>query len=218
MAGGRSNGKAGSKRGPRKKSTTSSTRKSQRRPSEYAKEAVAEWGKAARLTGAALSPLVRRTAARITSASDDKGGRIGDAADAVLSKMGKPGKLASKLGVGSRMVERARPSRNGGSANGDGSVTEEHEDEPVAEQEQEEPLAEEEQEEPVAEKDGEPVAEEDEDEADDAEDGESPEAYEEEDEEDEPVEAYEEEDEEDEEDEDRRPHEAYPDVEPLPAR
>jgi hypothetical protein len=37
------------------------------------------------------------------------GGRVGDAADALLAKFGKPGKLAAKAGMGSRAVERVLP-------------------------------------------------------------------------------------------------------------
>lgn len=117
MAGGQSKGRMGkSARGKR-----SSGASAERRPSEYAREAVSEWGKAARLTGATLSPLAKRAVKRLVPSKSEKGGRIGDAADAVLSKMGKPGKVASKVGVGSRLIEKALPSGNGASANGSGT-------------------------------------------------------------------------------------------------
>ena len=115
MAGGQSKGKAGSRR------NRATGKGAERRPGEHAREAVAEWGKAARLTGAALSPLARRAAARLSPGGTEKGGRMGDAADAVLAKMGRPGKLASKIGAGSRLVEKARPGKNGAGSNGNGS-------------------------------------------------------------------------------------------------
>jgi len=43
---------------------------------------------------------------RLDPSKTEKVGRLGDAADAALAKFGKPGKLASKLSAGSRVLER----------------------------------------------------------------------------------------------------------------
>jgi uncharacterized membrane protein len=90
----------------------------ERRPAEYAKEAVSEWGKAARYGAAALTAIARgalpsgqrETALldKLNPAKTEKGGRIGDVTDKLLSKMGTGGKLASMLSAGSRVVERMR--------------------------------------------------------------------------------------------------------------
>jgi uncharacterized membrane protein len=55
---------------------------------------------------------------RLNPSRTDKGGRLGDAADLVLSKMGAGGKLASKGSLGSRIVERLRA---GGEDDGPGN-------------------------------------------------------------------------------------------------
>src|SRR2546423_11130743 len=86
---------------------------SRRRPKgsgEYMREAVSEWRKAARFAMAALAP-----AERIKKAKSANGG-VGDAADALLAKLGSPGKLASKARVGGRIMKRLRPGSGGGSA------------------------------------------------------------------------------------------------------
>src|SRR5436189_3502826 len=95
-------------------------------PAAYGREALSEWAKAARYG-------VRAIAARRHQASDggrpplkerlnpwrtSKGGRVGDAADRALSKLGTGGKLASKIGLGSRLVDRLQPS-NGGRGRGE---------------------------------------------------------------------------------------------------
>ena len=51
-------------------------------------------------------------AKRLNPAETEKGGRVGDAADALLAKLGPPGKLASKVSLGSRAVERLKPNIN----------------------------------------------------------------------------------------------------------
>jgi uncharacterized membrane protein len=100
---------------------------------EHMREAVSEWAKAARFAGAALAPVLKgRSVAkaakkakkadapslkdRLNPAKTDKGGRVGDAVDAVLDKTGgKAGTVASKLSLGSRLVERLRRgSKSGG--------------------------------------------------------------------------------------------------------
>ena len=94
-------------------------------PAAYAQEAVSEWGSAARYGLRAV--LARRHEAkhdqpplreRLNPSRTDKGGRLGDAADLVLSKMGAGGKLASKGSLGSRVVERLRA---GGEDDGPGN-------------------------------------------------------------------------------------------------
>src|SRR5436190_4623155 len=113
----------------------SRTEANDRRPSEYAKEALSEWGQAARYGARALAPAMKGVTSAATSyaerrrgkaplrerlnpAKTDKGGRIGDVADTTLSKFGTPGKLLSKVGLGSRIVERMR----GDGAAGDGKT------------------------------------------------------------------------------------------------
>jgi len=82
---------------------------------EYAQEALSEWGNAVRYGARAIAAKRRARAEakpplkeRLNPAKTDKGGRMGDVADIVLSKLGTPGKLASKASVGSRVVERMR--------------------------------------------------------------------------------------------------------------
>jgi uncharacterized membrane protein len=92
-------------------------------PAEYAREAFSEWSKAARFGAAALvasggsdkdeksdakaekPPLKERR----DTATTEKGGRVGDAADNLLSKLGFLGKTASKLSLGSRAVDKVVP-------------------------------------------------------------------------------------------------------------
>jgi len=90
-------------------------------PAEYAREALSEWRKAARFGAAALVasgaggkksdskseklPLKDR----LNPATTEKGGRVGDAADNLLSKLGFLGKAASKLSLGSRAVDKVVP-------------------------------------------------------------------------------------------------------------
>jgi len=52
---------------------------------------------------------------RLNPSKTDKGGRLGDVADLALSKFGTGGKVASKVSLGSRIVERIR----GSDADGD---------------------------------------------------------------------------------------------------
>jgi uncharacterized membrane protein len=81
-----------------------------RRPSEYAKEAFEEWGKATRYGARALGPMLGATKAAASTAKlglrRKATGKAGDLADAALAKFGVGGKLASKAGVGSRLVEK----------------------------------------------------------------------------------------------------------------
>lgn len=90
-------------------------RTQQKGPAAYAREAFSEWGEAARygmravtagrLEGKDDRPPLKE---RLTPSTTTKGGRLGDAADFVLSKLGTGGKLASKGALGSRLVERLR--------------------------------------------------------------------------------------------------------------
>jgi uncharacterized membrane protein len=89
-------------------------------PSAYAREALAEWRKAARFGAAALlasgggaskvkskdKPPLKE---RVNPATTEKGGRIGDAADKLLSRLGFLGKAASKFSLGSRAVDKVVP-------------------------------------------------------------------------------------------------------------
>jgi uncharacterized membrane protein len=77
-----------------------SSRRKEKRPGDYAKEAVAEWRKAAELGVAALSrAAASRGAARAKNGSA-VGGRVVSAAGELLGKLGAPARLASKLGAG----------------------------------------------------------------------------------------------------------------------
>jgi hypothetical protein len=118
------------------------------KPTAEAREALAMWGLALRYASAAVKPVAkgatqgvknsvkdRLSAAtssetsvkdRINPSSTEKGGKVGDAADALLAKMGKPGKLASKVSLGSRVVGRLAP----------GTTEEPDEQEPTAESEE----------------------------------------------------------------------------------
>ena len=103
-------------------------------PAAEAREALAMWTLALRYASAAVKPVAQGAAAgvkeRLSSATSgesslkerldpgttDKGGKIGDAADALLEKMGKPGKLAAKASLGSRTIGRLAPGTNEPSA------------------------------------------------------------------------------------------------------
>src|SRR4051794_29883890 len=90
-------------------------------PGEDAREALSEWRKAARSGAAALvasgaggekskskaeKPPLKE---RLNPATTEKGGRVGDAADNLLSKLGFLGRAASKLSLGSRAVDKVVP-------------------------------------------------------------------------------------------------------------
>jgi uncharacterized membrane protein len=78
----------------------SQTGQAEKGAAEYGREAIAQWAEAARYGVRALA--ARRQAA--------KGGKAGDMADLALSKLGRPGRLASKVKLGSRLVDRVTPS------------------------------------------------------------------------------------------------------------
>lgn len=104
---------------------------------EYGREALAEWADAARYGVRALA--ARREAAkagsslkgrldpsglkdRLDPTTTDKGGKAGDMADLALSKLGRPGRLASKVKLGSRLVDRMTPSDERSEADEDGGA------------------------------------------------------------------------------------------------
>lgn len=115
---------SGSQRGK-----ASESKQDEERPGEYAREALTEWGKAVRYAAAALVPMTKRATDgaksavarkaadanqqsltdRLNPAKTEKGGRVGDAADALLAQLGGPGKMASKVSLGSRLVDRMVP-------------------------------------------------------------------------------------------------------------
>jgi uncharacterized membrane protein len=89
---------------------------------DYGREALAQWTEAARYGVLALK--ARREAGnvgldkpslkqRLDPTQTDKGGKAGDLADVALAKLGPPGRLASKVKLGSRVVERVRPGGGG---------------------------------------------------------------------------------------------------------
>ena len=101
-------------------------------PSAEAREALALWGLALRYASAAVAPVAKGAAhsvkerlstatsgdgslkERLDPSKTEKGGKIGDAADALLEKMGPPGKLAAKASLGSRVIDRITPDHDGG--------------------------------------------------------------------------------------------------------
>lgn len=91
---------------------TSQAEKAEKGAADYGREALSQWADAARLGMRALA--ARREAAegksgvkeRLDPTKTDKGGKAGDVADLALSKLGGPGRLAAKVKMGSRMVER----------------------------------------------------------------------------------------------------------------
>jgi uncharacterized membrane protein len=112
-------GKRGSRNGSGPNRTSAAKRRSpERRPSDHAREALSEWRQAARYAGAALRPTDRpRLKDRLTSETGI-GHRVGQVADALVSKLGTSGALASKFGAGSRVVERIRGAGSGRSGAG----------------------------------------------------------------------------------------------------
>ena len=113
MAGSRKgNSKSGKGTGSTRRSATRgraaerSPNAADRSPGDYAQEALSEWGQALRYATSALRPGDGAPLKERLKAKEQIGGRVGNAADALLSKMGAPGKMASKLGLGSRMLKR----------------------------------------------------------------------------------------------------------------
>jgi uncharacterized membrane protein len=94
----------------------SQIRQAEKGAADYGREALLQWADAARYGIRALA--ARREAAkegpslkeRLDPTKTDKGGKAGDMADLALSKLGRPGRLASKVKLGSRLVDRVTPS------------------------------------------------------------------------------------------------------------
>jgi len=94
----------------------SQTGQAEKGAADYGREALSQWAEAARYGVRALA--ARREAAkggaslkeRLDPTQTDKGGKAGDMADLALSKLGRPGRLASKVKLGSRLVDRVTPS------------------------------------------------------------------------------------------------------------
>src|SRR4051794_15881980 len=96
-------------------------------PGDYAREAIAQWRQAFHhVTEAVSSPEGTKQGA----------GRVGEAVDALLAKAGRPGRVASKMRLGSRAVARLRPGEDGAepSVNGrNGDSAESHAPVPIQE-------------------------------------------------------------------------------------
>jgi len=119
----------------------SQTRQAEKGAADYGREALLQWADAARYGVRALA--ARREAVkegssvkeRLDPTKTDKGGKAGDIADMVLSKLGRPGRLASKVKLGSRLVDRVTPGgeRSKAVEGGDGGEVEASEPNGVAE-------------------------------------------------------------------------------------
>jgi uncharacterized membrane protein len=94
----------------------SQTGQAEKGAADYGREALSQWTDAVRFGVRALA--ARREAAkgghnlreRLDPTKTDRGGKAGDVADLALSKLGRPGRLASKVKLGSRLVDRMTPS------------------------------------------------------------------------------------------------------------
>lgn len=79
---------------------------------EYGREALSQWAAAARYGMRALAARREEAAGkpglkqRLDPTQTEKGGKAGDVADLALSKLGAPGRMASKVKLGSRLVDR----------------------------------------------------------------------------------------------------------------
>lgn len=91
------------------------SQKQEKGAAAYGREALSQWGDAIRFGGRAITARLRERERnpdrpplreRLDPSKTEKGGRLGNAADAAVARLGKPGKLASKLSLGSRLVER----------------------------------------------------------------------------------------------------------------
>jgi uncharacterized membrane protein len=91
------------------------SRQAERGAADYGREALTQWVDAARYGARALAarretakdgPGLKGLKERLDPTQTDKGGKAGDLADLALSKLGSPGRLASKVKLGSRLVDR----------------------------------------------------------------------------------------------------------------
>ncbi len=136
------------------KRTTASSAATPEAPAAEARKAVELWGLALRYASSAVAPAAKgaahgvkeRVAAmassdhsvkdRLDPSKTEKGGKPGDAADALLGRMGKPGRLAAKTALGSRIVGRIAPSLNDDEVEPEAPTAESDADEPVEESEE----------------------------------------------------------------------------------
>lgn len=98
----------------------------QRGAADYGREALTQWAEAARYGVRALRarreesrdrPSLKQ---RLDPTQTDKGGKAGDLADFALARLGAPGRFASKVKMGSRLVDRVGIGGGGEGASGDG--------------------------------------------------------------------------------------------------
>jgi uncharacterized membrane protein len=101
--------------------------KAQPGAADYGREALAQWSEAARYGVRALRAR-RETAKdkpglkqRLDPTQTEKGGKAGDLADVALARLGPPGRFASKVKMGSRLVERVRGGGKEADAEGAGA-------------------------------------------------------------------------------------------------
>lgn len=114
--------------------------KTEKSAGEYAQEALAQFREAAHFGSRALAE--RKAAKAASGGSTLKehlpdagrvGGELGELADSSLAKMGFPGKLAAKVGVGHRVVEKLLPDvLTPGDEGGEDAADEGAEAEPIA--------------------------------------------------------------------------------------
>jgi uncharacterized membrane protein len=105
----------------------SPTQNADKSAGEYGREALGHWTEAIRLGAKALSERKQAGAAggvkeklqEHLPAAGDGGGDLGDLADAALAKFGKTGKLAAKVGVGRRVVNKLLPEGEEGGGDGE---------------------------------------------------------------------------------------------------
>lgn len=107
----------------------SPTKNADKGAGEYGREALAHWTEAVRLGAKALSErkgpnagggVKEKLKEALPSGEDSGGGDLGELADATLAKFGKTGKLAAKVGVGRRVVNKLLPEGEDDSGNGGG--------------------------------------------------------------------------------------------------
>jgi uncharacterized membrane protein len=88
--------------------------KAQPGAADYGREALAQWSEAARYGMRALKARRETTEdkpsleQRLDPTQAEKSGKAGNLADVALARLGPPGRFASKVKMGSRLVERVR--------------------------------------------------------------------------------------------------------------
>lgn len=117
----------------------SPTKNADKGAGEYGREALAHWTEAVRFGAKALSErkgpnggggVKERLKEALPSGEDSGGGDLGELADAALAKFGKTGKLAAKVGVGRRVVDKLLPEGedDGGDGGGEPEAAQVEED------------------------------------------------------------------------------------------